>query len=245
MTQKLEALQRQWDDAGRTDPLWSVLSHAGKDGNRWNVDEFLQTGVDEVEALLAYVRGLGVTVRPGRALDFGSGPGRLTQALATHFGEVDGVDISPSMIELGRTLNRHGDRVRYHVNDRPDLSLFADGSFDLVYSNITLQHMEPAFSRRYIAEFFRVLRPGGVAVFQVPSKQVGALRKLKRVLPRPALAAYRRLRHGSTPAALMHGIRRDEVIQLVRGHGAEVIDIQVDQLAGKEWESYRYCCRKR
>lgn len=36
-------------------------------------------------------------------------------------------------------------------------------------SIIVLQHMEPRYARAYIAEFLRVLRPGGVACFQVPA----------------------------------------------------------------------------
>ncbi len=48
-----------------------------------------------------------------RALDFGCGVGRLTQALARHFNIVDGVDIAPSMIELANQFNRSGGRCRY------------------------------------------------------------------------------------------------------------------------------------
>src|SRR5262249_5547329 len=44
-----------------------------------------------------------------------------------------------------------------------------DAAFDLVYSNVVLQHMEPEYSARYIHEFTRILAPGGVAVFQLPS----------------------------------------------------------------------------
>jgi 2-polyprenyl-3-methyl-5-hydroxy-6-metoxy-1,4-benzoquinol methylase len=52
----------------------------------------------------------------GRALDFGCGVGRLTQALATHYDKVDGVDISWEMINLARRHNQHGDRVKYFAN---------------------------------------------------------------------------------------------------------------------------------
>jgi hypothetical protein len=55
------------------------------------------------------------------------------------------------------------------VNDRDDLALFESGVFDLIYSDIVLQHIAPEFSTRYVQEFTRVLAPGGVAVFQLPS----------------------------------------------------------------------------
>src|SRR2546423_14230350 len=102
---KLKSLQEAWDEAGRDDPLWSVLSQSGKRRNRWDLEDFMQTGVDEIDALIAYLSGLGLPLPRARALDFGCGPGRLTQALARHVTEVDGVDISASMIELANRLN--------------------------------------------------------------------------------------------------------------------------------------------
>ncbi len=46
--------------------------------------------------------------------------------------------------------------------------MFPDGSFSLVYSRITLQHISPDYTRSYLAEFARVLAPGGVLSIQVP-----------------------------------------------------------------------------
>jgi len=105
-------------------------------------------------------------------LDFGCGVGRLTQALAEHFERVVGVDISPAMIEGARRYNRKGDRVRYLVNADPNLRQLASGSFSFVLADIVLQHVPPRFSLEYIAEFVRVLGPGGIAAFQMPSGPV-------------------------------------------------------------------------
>jgi SAM-dependent methyltransferase len=165
----LDDLQRHWNEWGRRDPYWAIISRPDRRGNRWDLEEFLRTGVDEIDELLEWLRELHVTVRTGRALDFGCGVGRLTQALARTFAQCDGVDIAPSMIEHANTLNQFGDRCRYHVNDRDDLALFDDGVFDLVYSDIVLQHIAPEFSAAYVREFTRVLAPGGVVVFQLPS----------------------------------------------------------------------------
>jgi SAM-dependent methyltransferase len=170
----LDDLQRHWNEWGRRDPYWAIISRPDRRGNRWDLEEFLQTGIDEIDELLEWLRELHVTVRPGRALDFGCGVGRLTQALARTFAECDGVDIAPSMIERADTLNQFGDRCRYHVNDRDDLALFPDGVFDLVYSDIVLQHIAPQFSAGYVREFTRVLAPGGVVVFQLPSHLLAA-----------------------------------------------------------------------
>ena len=165
----LDDLQRNWDEWGRRDPYWAIISRPDRRGNRWDLDEFLRTGIDEIDALFGWLDELDVAVRRRRALDFGCGVGRLTQALARTFDECDGVDIAPSMIERAYELNRFGDSCRYHVNDRDDLKLFDDGVFDLIYSDIVLQHIAPEFSENYVREFTRVLAPRGVMVFQLPS----------------------------------------------------------------------------
>jgi len=186
----LQELKKNWECFGQTDPLWAVLTHPGKRGNKWSVEEFFRTGLEEIVGVLNSVLALqsagesprfgeytvaragdqNVIVRKARALDFGCGVGRLTQALALFFEECHGVDIASSMIELARKYNRHGDRCIYHVNDRADLELFGSDSFDFIYSNLVLQHMEPTLSLGYVREFIRVLAPGGVLVFYIPSE---------------------------------------------------------------------------
>ena len=42
------------------------------------------------------------------------------------------------------------------------------------------------------------------------------------------------------PVIEMHGIPQDEVIALIEKQGGKVIDIQRDNSAGSDWESYRY-----
>jgi SAM-dependent methyltransferase len=168
----LDTLQRAWSDLARKDAMWAVLTGPLGATRSWNQDAFFRTGVEEIAFVLDHVALLGVGLRPGRALDFGCGPGRLTQAMAARFERVDGVDIAPGMIERANALNKAGERCVYHLNGAADLRLFGDATFDFVYSNITLQHMEPRLSRSYIAEFARVTRPGGVIVFQLPSEPV-------------------------------------------------------------------------
>jgi len=112
-------------------------------------------------------------VRTGRALDFGCGVGRLTQALGAAFERADGVDISETMIDLAREHNQLGDRCAYHVNLASDLALFPDASFDFVFSTIVLQHNPPAAATHYIEEFGRILAPGGIAVFDMTAELAG------------------------------------------------------------------------
>lgn len=237
----LAELQRNWNGFGHRDPLWAILTAPGKRGNRWEPDEFFASGVRDVAQALAAVAALGL--RPGRtrALDFGCGVGRLTQALAGHFAEVVGVDIAPSMIELAERVNRHPGRCRYRVNAAADLAAFPEGHFDLVYSDITLQHMRPVYATGYIAEFVRVLAPGGVAVFTLPSQEARRPPSFKaRVLARaPArlAAAYRRWRYGGVMEC--YAVPRAEVEAVVVAAGGLVADV-AEQPNRQGWLNCRY-----
>ena len=167
-------LKKTWNELARKDAMWAVLTGPAGERRKWDSAAFFQSGVDEINAILERVRATGTPVGNQRALDFGCGVGRLTQALCGHFRHVDGVDIAGAMIEKARMLNRFAERCAYHLNETDDLRLFADASFDFVYSNITLQHMEARYSRRYIEEFFRISKPGSVIVFQIPARPLTA-----------------------------------------------------------------------
>ena len=167
---QLDGVQEVWNTLARTDPLWAILSMADKKGGKWDVEEFFREGVAEVDEVLAVLVRTGNAIPDGKALDFGCGVGRLSQRLADHFKQVVGVDISCNMLALAREYNRHGARVEYIHNNVNNLELFGDGTFDFVYSNIVLQHVEPEYAIAYINEFFRLVRPGGFVVFQIPSR---------------------------------------------------------------------------
>lgn len=166
---ELDDLKKNWDQLGKKDAFWAILTGSAGAARDWDLRQFFAEGVGEIDARLKRLDELGIIIERGNALDFGCGVGRLTQALARAFDHATGVDIAPSMIEKAQTLNAAGERCRYVLNDRDDLTRFADDTFDFVYSNITLQHMEQRYSTRYIGEFVRVARPGGAIVFQVPS----------------------------------------------------------------------------
>jgi SAM-dependent methyltransferase len=187
---ELHELQRNWDEFGRTDPLGAIL---GGHGEEWDRREFFSTGVREIHGVLRYVGSLGIPLFRRRAMDFGCGVGRLTQALCRHFDECWGIDIAPSMIDLARNYNRYGDRCKYHLNQTDNLRAFEDESWDFIYSNLVLQHMKPAFGKNYIKEFLRVLSPNGVLVFQLPAElknAPGSLAVVEEALPDTAFRAY-------------------------------------------------------
>lgn len=148
--------------------MFNILTHAERSNGGWTVEEFFATGRGEIDAAMwRHDVHLWLAPQSVRALDFGCGIGRDTQALAHWFERVDGVDISEEMIARAREHN-DSKAITFHHNPSDDLKLFDAGTFDLVYSMIVLQHMPQALQQGYVIEFFRVLRPGGVAMFEIP-----------------------------------------------------------------------------
>lgn len=164
---ELTELEGTWAALGESDPLWAVLSDPRFKDGRWDVEEFFATGDREIEATLEHLAELGQSPHRGVCLEFGCGVGRCSNGLAGWFPEYHGVDISQSMLALARQYHDEP-RFHYHHHGSDDLEIFADERFDFVYSRLVLQHIPPEHAARYISEFLRVLRPGGVAVFQVP-----------------------------------------------------------------------------
>lgn len=239
---KLEKIQEHWEKLGKVDPLWAVMSLESKKGNKWNVKDFFQTGAKEIDGVMKYIKKLNFNLKKGKALDFGCGVGRLTQALAKHFKLVVGVDIALSMIELAKKYNRFGKRVKYFVNKTNSLSRFKSSEFDFIYSSITLQHMKTKYAKEYLKEFLRILSPGGLLVFQLPSRPLG-LQNLRRIIPMPLLYFYFWLK--KQPTMEMHWLPRTKVENFLKELGAKILAVERDYVAtGNQWESYKYFVTK-
>lgn len=238
----LEHTRKTYEKLGREDPFYAVLTSERFRHNRWDVGEFFATGESEIAQVLEQVEQAGLTVSFGQAFDFGCGVGRLTQALAGRFERVTGVDIAESMVAKARELNPHGERVEFHANAVDNLELLGDQSFDFVYSSITLQHVPPPANTRYVGEFLRVLRPGGVAVFQVPNgREISdgawwqALSyKLKRQYFRRLWKTVR-----GKPPYEMHYIPRCVVERIIAESGGRLV-LAADFGSGREHTNFRY-----
>jgi 2-polyprenyl-3-methyl-5-hydroxy-6-metoxy-1,4-benzoquinol methylase len=188
-TNELSRYRANWETNARIDSKWSVLSLPGKLGAKWNDTPFYETGRSEVDHLMTYMEQNGIwsARENARCLDFGCGVGRLTEALAVHFHEVVGVDISSTMLDEARSHLTQSKlkNVQYRLMSSGDLTPL--GLFDFIYSNITLQHLNNQLQCMYLQQFSRILRTGGLAVFQLPSQKPifsgMRLRTLRGLLP--------------------------------------------------------------
>lgn len=152
---------------GKNEPFYAVLTKDQYKSEQLDKDAFYETGRAQIADTLAAIKHHGIDLTFGKALDFGCGVGRLTNALAEHFKEATGIDVSSTMIDTAIEHRRH-ENCWFMVNKEQDLRLLDDAEFDFIYSDITIQHIPKPASENYIQEFTRLLKPGGLAVFLVP-----------------------------------------------------------------------------
>ncbi|MDX3663972.1 class I SAM-dependent methyltransferase [Streptomyces sp. ID05-26A] len=164
----VDRFKSTWEDLGREDPLWAVLTDPDRRHGGWELEEFLATGIKPIAGVRELVDRNGLSFGE-RVIDLGCGAGRLSNALAAHAHEVVGVDVAQSMVDEANRINRFPDRVSFVAYDGYRLP-FADESFDSALSLISLQHSPPALQLAALVELQRVVRPGGVLVFQLPCR---------------------------------------------------------------------------
>lgn len=130
------------------------------------------------DGLAAHLGGLA-----GRdVLDFGCGHGMAAIAFADAGANVTAFDLSVGYLrEAAARAEASGVDVRFVRADGEQLP-FAANSFDGIWGNAVLHHLDPD---RAGAELRRVLRPGGVAVFCEPWGGNPLLAVARRRIPYP------------------------------------------------------------
>jgi SAM-dependent methyltransferase len=101
------------------------------------------------------------------ALDLGCGIGRFLQALAPRLRSVIGLDLSPRMVGEAEARCRGLPNVRVARGTGRDLAGISDATLDLVLAADVFPYLVQAggnLPARHVAEFARVLRPGGAAL---------------------------------------------------------------------------------
>lgn len=187
-----------WQSLGEQDPDWAVVSTPGKEHGGWlnELDRFYAEGADRVAEALAL---LPSEPEKDRALDWGSGTGRLSFALRNvGFERVTCVDISTTMLE------RLAERAAERGVDGLDLTVVSDftpsGNHDLALSLITLQHFP---SRTAVAAavdaMMASLKIGGFLVIEIPLRP-----HTLRYRMQPRLQVYRVLRKFGVAPKWLH-----------------------------------------
>lgn len=118
-----------------------------------------------------------------KVLDAGCGRGEVLRACAEAGAEVFGIDYSEAAAELAKETLTHVDGADVRHGDVTALP-WPDNTFDRVLFGDVIEHLDPDQADAALAEFFRVLRPGGMLlVHTAPNRR---FRKVAWPVVRPA-----------------------------------------------------------
>ena len=157
---------QDWVQLGADEPWWGVLSapqFLSANLTEEAKEQFYQQGREEIEWALAKIRESDPEFHPTRALDFGSGLGRLSFAMAPHCEAVLGVDVSPGMLaEAERQRVSRGFSGVSFASFIPD-----DAKFNWANSYIVFQHILPRAGYAVIEDILDHLETGAWTSLQI------------------------------------------------------------------------------
>ncbi|MGH9769700.1 MAG: class I SAM-dependent methyltransferase [Blastocatellia bacterium] len=130
---------------------------------------------------IEYAYNLLGDVRGKDVLDLDCGDGENTILLVNRGANVCGLDISDALIRIARRrmqINGFFKGFKFGAGSAHQLP-FPDGSFDVVFGMAALHH----FNLELVSqEVWRVLRPGGYAIFKEPVRNSRFLRLIRRMI---------------------------------------------------------------
>lgn len=121
-------------------------------------------------------------VRGKKVLELGCGHGENTIQLVHRGAQVCASDISDSLIELAKRrmkLNGFAEGFQFFPGSPYELP-FDDRSFDVIFGIAVLYRLDLDLISR---EVWRVLRPGGYAVFKEPVRNSKLMTRIRRLIP--------------------------------------------------------------
>ncbi len=146
-----------------------------------NIERYLDPPL-ETAYPLEYAYALLGDLTGRTILDFGCGSGENSLLLAIRGAHVIGVDISTALLSLAsrrlalRGFTQNAEFIAGSAHDLP----IEDASVDGVFGIAILHHLDLAASAR---EIHRVLKPGGIAIFQEPVRDSALIRGVRRMIP--------------------------------------------------------------
>lgn len=161
----------------------------------------------QARVVIPAMRGLAGDLNGRTVLEIGCGRGVGIQLLRTELGAtiVHGIDLDPVMVDLARRRLGGDDQATVSLGDMTRLDV-GDGTYDAVVDFGAI-HLEPAW-RRAVAQVARVLRPGGLFLFE---EIVGRL--------------YRAGMPLATGRPIRSGFDRDSLMAALRTNGFELLGV--------------------
>ncbi|MGM0876128.1 MAG: class I SAM-dependent methyltransferase [Bacillota bacterium] len=146
----------------------------------------LRGGFKFYQCVKRYAKVLGRPLgKDSKVLDFGCGWGRIIRFFFKDVADQNllGVDVDPKMISLCNDLLGKG---KYKVvNPQPPVHSIDDNSLDIIFAFSVFSHLAEDTAEKWIKEFSRILRPGGIVV--ATTEGLNFLQYCQRLRERPEL----------------------------------------------------------
>jgi SAM-dependent methyltransferase len=164
VTRHSDNMRHDWDERARQDAFKYIASWR----EDWDEASFFESGEqDYLRFVDPFLQRIQFAPATKSMVEFGSGVGRMTRSFAGRFGSVFAVDISREMQERAKKLLTSYLNIHWILSSGESSLSIEDNSVDFVFSYLVLQHIpDKAVLFSSIAEMLRVLRPGGVFLFQ-------------------------------------------------------------------------------
>jgi SAM-dependent methyltransferase len=219
---KSVSASERWEEVAQSNPYKYILIAS----KLVDIGEFWKTGEHTIEV---EIRPLlqRYNVRTTLGLELGCGIGRLVVPLASDFGRVVGVDISPSMIQRATSFARDNGigNVSYCAITGPEDLLHQRGELagecDFIYSILVFQHI-PDFSmiEGYLHVIRVFLHERGLAYLQFDTRPNSMSYRLKTRLPDFLLPRFwrRGIRRIPRPPEEVEGAIKRASLEIVAQH---------------------------
>ena len=131
----------------------------------------LGEGFNFYSEIKCYAANLGLPLtRDSRILDFGCGWGRMIRFFLKNIvaDTLYGIDVDPAMIDICVKTVRQGN---YSIVKPEPPTEFANNSFDVVYAYSVFSHLAEPVHIKWVQEFSRILKPGGILVVTTQARR--------------------------------------------------------------------------
>ncbi|MCF6297706.1 MAG: class I SAM-dependent methyltransferase [Flavobacteriaceae bacterium] len=233
-----------WENLGKTDPFWGVLTHQNKKNNKWNKNKFYETGSNNITELLEKLSDINSLSNINNVLDFGCGVGRLTKYISKNFTNVVAIDISKGMLQNAVNNNRTTRNALFIYYNSTEIPFIKDNKIDLIVSIITFQHIQPKIQVKYLHDFLRILSKNGLIYIQL----VHGLQKnfkgfLFRLLGNSVLGIYHKFKYKLDYPIKIYILREKYFNQVISDNNLEIIQKTKSNNTGTAFRSYTYLLR--
>jgi SAM-dependent methyltransferase len=220
----IAVVRSTWTHLGTVKPHYSVLTEERylPGTSEEELDTFWRSGESEAARVQRILTRHGFTDFADKTcVEFGCGVGRVTMGLAKRFAVVNGYDISSGHLLVARARARQT-KIKNAIFRRCTNRLIDDlEPCDFYYSNIVFQHNPPPVIAELIRRALNTLRPGAIAIFQVPTYGVGYRFRLREWLA-----------HTHPLDMQMHCLPQPRIFEIIRAADCLALEVREDNATG-------------